>query len=539
MSTPKWQPGKLYAPGSLVVPRTTAPSGVAAIPNPGFDSDASGWTLIAESGATIAWQSTGGYQSPGCVKFESPGSVDRDGSITLATAQPVVPGQSISCSVMASMTGSPGTSFRAAILWYNSTHTLISNSAGPDIVLNNSGGGYKKSSASGAAPAGAAYFAIAVWLNAAHNTTIYVDNFAWNYTPPSATGLMYKAVQAASGYSATAEPSWPSTLGVTVVDNEVTWEAVSLSRVVWKAIPLMTTCSTAPDFSGASANGEMISDCSASWEAVDMRITDENCPNTKVVVIAKSKIYAGDGDVVRYSATLNPRDWSSEQDAGYLGTGLMENGANEVAVLALYRGNLVVMNSTSFQQWNIDPDPALMDLLDTMDGIGSVWHLAAQPVANDLFYLASLGVRTVGISGATNNLRAGDVGLPVDTMIQKRILEAKALGREPISGFYPSSGQYWLVFNRNAASSTDEVDVYEALPNFSGSIYAEVFVYTLNQVGQVGAWTRYMFPFAIDYITQNGDDMYARDGDNVYRISEQIGPVDFAGGGDCGGGGGA
>lgn len=42
-----------------------------------------------------------------------------------------------------------------------------------------------------------------------------------------------------------------------------------------------------------------------------------------------------------------------------------------------------------------------------------------------------------------------------------------------------------------------------------------VFVYTLNQVGQPGKWSRFIFPFPIDDFTQLNDKLYIRSGDDI------------------------
>ena len=47
-----------------------------------------------------------------------------------------------------------------------------------------------------------------------------------------------------------------------------------------------------------------------------------------------------------------------------------------------------------------------------------------------------------------------------------------------------------------------------------------VLVYTMNRTGQVGAWSRYLFPFSVDAFTQLGDDLYIRHGDEVSKVSE-------------------
>ena len=47
---------------------------------------------------------------------------------------------------------------------------------------------------------------------------------------------------------------------------------------------------------------------------------------------------------------------------------------------------------------------------------------------------------------------------------------------------------------------------------------SEVFVYTMNSVGQVGAWSRYEFPFRVDDKTQLGNEFYIRSGDTIHKL---------------------
>lgn len=46
----------------------------------------------------------------------------------------------------------------------------------------------------------------------------------------------------------------------------------------------------------------------------------------------------------------------------------------------------------------------------------------------------------------------------------------------------------------------------------------QVFVYTINRIGQVGAWTRYLYPFDISDYTVLGEDLYLRSGDTIRRV---------------------
>lgn len=48
----------------------------------------------------------------------------------------------------------------------------------------------------------------------------------------------------------------------------------------------------------------------------------------------------------------------------------------------------------------------------------------------------------------------------------------------------------------------------------------QVFVYSMTQTGKVGAWSRYIFPFAVDCFAQLGNDLYIRNGDVVSKVVE-------------------
>lgn len=246
---------------------------------------------------------------------------------------------------------------------------------------------------------------------------------------------------AQAGTSGDTEPTWPGSAGQRVLDNDIIWEAVTSDSITWEASSILTSGGSEPTW--PTEAGAFVSDNNIAWKTVPLRITDENCPHTKVVAIAASKVFAGDTDVVRFCATLNARDWSSPDDAGFLPTGLQQKSQVGVDAMGVYRGNLAVWSGSTFQVWQVDPDPAAMALLDAMEGIGSIYQQAVQPVSDDLFFLSALGVRTVAIAEGTNNLASGDVGVPIDTLVQA---EKDAVDVEPIATYFPGAGQYWLAF---------------------------------------------------------------------------------------------
>jgi len=491
--TDAWQPGKTYVPGSLVVPRSRTPIDSSQPANASFEDGANHWDLGP------------GFSVTGNAHYDGSYALEYNGSgIAQATSldrRPVTPGLRITaqCLVQQGASSSGDAGGAVLLIWYDADGNQIGYKEG-NVVYSGSGGHWNTSSVTDTAPANAAFVDIAGSCSKNSSHPMWLDAFSWQYayTPPPA-GLVYKATQAAPGKSGSTEPAWPGVTGVEVQDNQVTWEGVIATRLVWEAVPLLKSGDAEPDW--PEGVGSHVRDNTINWEAISRRIEDAKCPQSKVVAIMASKIFAADGDIVRFSATVNPLDWSTAQDAGYLPTGLQQANANDMAVLAPYRSNLTAFNASSFQNWQVDPDPAAMSLLDQMEGIGSTWQHAAQPVGNELYYLSQLGVRSVSIAAGTDSLSAGDVGMPIDALVRPAVKQdASLLGPRAI--YFPSAGQYWL-----ACRSADGAS-------------SQTFVYSLS--GSKGKWSRYTFPWAVDAFAQLGNDLYIRHGDEVSAVSEDV-----------------
>jgi hypothetical protein len=177
--------------------------------------------------------------------------------------------------------------------------------------------------------------------------------------------------------------------------------------------------------------------------------------------------------------------------------------------MGLYRQNLVVMNANCFQMWQIDPDPESMALLDQMQGIGSIYHQAAQEVADELFFLSAQGVRTIGLSASSESLESGDVGEPIDSLVVPSILNAISQGITPFATYYTGAGQYWLFANKRVIAGSDPQTVW---------------VYTQGGIGKRGTWSRYEFPFVCSYATTLGNTMYMMgtndSGTFIFKVDE-------------------
>lgn len=505
MSVLEWTPGTEYPPGSLVRAPNVGAVTKTVLSNPDFESGASDWTLESD----LAINATNPYAGTNSLEAAISVSFPFTEIIRYATnndRHAVVPGQSVRVEAQAEYDGK---FIYAAIgvAFFDSGGTLISREFG-NVQTYGLTVQYRLIEVAATAPAGAATCTAVVRFRAVDTGGItynaYVDNIVWSHSEFAELGTFnYQAVQASTGYSGTSEPVWPTVLGGTVVDNEVTWEAVDANLIVWEAKPILKSGSVEPTW--PTVEDAAVVDNTVQWVAKTQRITDENCPNSKYVTITAGKVFAGDDDIVAFSATVNPLDWSSINDAGYIPFGLNDYGSEPISAIGLYRSNLVVFNTEGFQMWQVDADPQNFALLDALP-LGCPYNKSLEAVGNDLMFCSEEGVRNIGIAGASTNLQAGVFGKQVDPVV-KAGLAGLADDDDMISLYYPGAGQYWLIFG------------------------AEAFVLTMNGGKRDMSWSRYVFPHDItDWALKDGD-LYLRAGDLVWKVDENI-LVDDAGGDD-------
>ena len=506
-AVPAWLPGNLYQPGDLVIPRSSTVLLDGTLVNGNFEAGDTGW--IKGTKWTISdTLPNSPFDGTYCANFGGAVATTADSHLVNTKIVPCTPGLVISLKAMIASAARPavnGTSV-AIFYWDSSSPGGYGSSGAVQVgyqsaasVNNNSS--YQLNSYTSVAPAGAAYaqFAVHAYSNSGYPTNIQVDACSWNYAgiiPP--TGIVFKATQTNAATSASVEPTWPTVLGNTVVDGGVTWTAVQSTQVTWTASPILVSGATEPTWS-TDINGT-VADNTIAWKAISRQIPDTKCPNTVPLAIAASKVFGADKDIIPFSETINPLDWSTPNDAGYLPFGLQTYGSSPVTALGLYRSNLVAFNAAAFQMWQVDQDPANMALLDAVP-VGCIYPHSVIPYANDLGFLSAVGVRNVGIAGASTNLQANGVGEPIDPLV---IAQIKTGLYDPLALFYPAAGQAWWIFG------------------------AQAFVLTITS-SKTSSWSRYLFPSAITDWTLSGSELYLRSGTSVWNFSldalyDDIGP---------------
>jgi hypothetical protein len=504
-----WAAGTNYAPGAVVIPTSNQGAFVNAIPNGDFEggSGAGGWTFTDPGGVSQwAYSSTLPYQGSECISIPGGAGIGAGGAFATMTSYSLVtPGQSVTASAYLDPNNNGADlTLWIQLNWYDHSDSIISSSGHGQNLQE--GGGYRKASITATAPSGAAHVRVSIGAGSGTNSRNggNADLVTWNLEQAAPiTNFLFEAVQPSAGSSAATEPTWPTVLGNEVIDGSVTWKAIGTSIITWQAIPLMQSGLVAPTFptivgnavndssTYTNINGYTTTFSGMSWVAVDRHIADSKCPNTIAVAIGASHVFAGDNDITDYSAAVDPTDWTSSNNAGYLPTGLNSYGDNPVAMLALYRGNLMAFNAGGYQMWQIDPDPQNMAFLDAQP-IGSIWSRSGQSVANNLLFLTEVGVRDLGTLGATANMAIGNTGQPVDPLVQAQLVTGTftSTSQYPLSLYYPGRGQYWLIFGSMA------------------------LVLTINGNSQK-SWSRYFFPQAITDWTLNAGVLYLRTAGNL------------------------
>lgn len=500
MAVPKWQPGTTYAPGALVVPRSSAPPVVAGLTNAKL-TDATGWDVTAPVTIMADGQ---GYGGGGRVNCSPPAGTGT--AVNQAHIGPLQPGQLVTATAMARHSTNDKHAADAAltITWYTSAGAVTGTPAASSGIPSLSSSGWQQISVTGTAPVNAAYCRIGCTLRSGANDGVDVSGFAVQYVAQSGpVATMYKATQPKPGKSGSAEPAWPP-IGQSVQDNEVTWEGVNLDRLVWQASALLTSGDTEPAW--PTAPGGAVHDGTIDWIAQVPVVADTNCPHQPIATIGASKVFIADHDIVRFCATNNANDWTAQYDAGYLATGLQSATETECTGLGLYRGNLAVFMPNTMQVWQIDPDPAQMSFMDQVPGVGTTYQRAICPMEGDLYFLSPMGVRSASISAGTANLQSGDVGTPIDPLVRADIAAYEVARKsatppawEPIGVNVPSAGQFWLLMGDHA------------------------WVFTYSPAAQLAAWSRYTFAWQVTDACILDGDLYVRaDDDCVYVLDKDF-----------------
>lgn len=303
--------------------------------------------------------------------------------------------------------------------------------------------------------------------------------------PRRYNGFAYTAVQLVSARTKDSEPVWPTVAGTTVVDGAVTWKATAIGALTWQANQLYVLGAAQPAW--PTVIGATVTNGTCLLKCTTPVVADPKCPHSTVILAASSKVFAVDDDAVRYCATVNPLGWDPTvypSDAGFLDVGSGMGGEPIPNALAMFRGNMVVLGYSSAMIWQLDPDPARIALVDTVEGIGTPYGYAHAAVQGDLYLTTRAGVRSLSAAQLTQGAGTLDVGTPIDELVAAALKTADTNGNPPIACYNPGLAEFWLF------------------------IEAQAFVLRQSKATGFAGWSRYTLPGIVDCATTLGTDLW-------------------------------
>lgn len=227
-------------------------------------------------------------------------------------------------------------------------------------------------------------------------------------------------------------------------------------------------------------------------------ITDANCPTTNSACKAASRVFAVNGEVVRYCAAGNPRDWTTASDAGFLPVSLQQDTKEGCTAVGSFSNSLVVMFPDGAQIWTVAVDPSTNAISRRIYGVGTNSPMSLATFANDLAFLSPFGFRSMSVQAQTDRIDDTDVGVQIDSLVVRDM----ALTTEQVLGIWIHEfGQYWAVFNFGTSS--------------------KAWVYTYSRSSKVACWSEYTFDVVITGITTRSGKVYVRSATSLYELSAE------------------
>lgn len=184
-------------------------------------------------------------------------------------------------------------------------------------------------------------------------------------------------------------------------------------------------------------------------------IADVNVPTGGVGLSAFGRLWIVKSDKITlgFSALLDGTDWTSA-DAGILNMRNIWPGTDTIQALAAFNGRLIIFgknNITIFADGSgvLGVDPFLMQVEDTIPGVGCIARDSIQLVDGDLWFLSASGLQSLGrLSQERSN--------PLDNLsrnVQDDLREMVAIASDIRSVYSPENRFYLLCLPSTGAGT--------------------------------------------------------------------------------------
>lgn len=230
-------------------------------------------------------------------------------------------------------------------------------------------------------------------------------------------------------------------------------------------------------------------------------VTDSNCPHEASVTVAASRVFGTGGQVVRYTAAGDARDWTTASDAGFLSTSLQQDTKEPCSAVGTFDDALVVLFPEGIQVWDVATDPTANNLRRRTFGLGTKHPLSLSAFYRDLSFASPYGVRSLSVQVNVDRPDENDIGVAVDALTVPAQETHEANSTEYVKGVWVQQlGQYWLMYDAGG--------------------YTRVFAYAFSRSSKLAAWSEYTFPVLLTAVTTVAGKVYARTDTTLYEVTD-------------------
>lgn len=216
----------------------------------------------------------------------------------------------------------------------------------------------------------------------------------------------------------------------------------------------------------------------------------------------RTKMYVLSGSVMHYSAVADATAFSSGTGSGFDNLSTNTSGSEQLVGMANYFENIVIFSKNNAHVWSVDPDPAKNIEVQVLNNTGSISPKSIIEFGdNDVFYLSQSGIRSLRARDSSNAAFVNDVGVAIDSLIQKEIQEKELKAVNSAGVLEPRDSRYMLALGE------------------------KIYVFSFFSTSDVSAWSTYEPGFEVTDWAFSSDTILARSGDTIYQYGKQANPV--------------
>lgn len=261
-----------------------------------------------------------------------------------------------------------------------------------------------------------------------------------------------------------------------------------------------TTAGTAPNghtLSVTAESGITITDASTAVDGGS--IIPTVVEPGRFVKTYKNKMYALTGPSVYYSAIGAAATFGSGTGSGFDNLSTNTSGSETLIAMANYFENMALFSRNNVQIWFMSDDPTENSQVQVLNNTGTISPGSVVEFGdNDVFYLSESGVRSLRARDTTNAAFVNDVGIAIDPLIQKELLENNTKAEKAKAILEPRQGRYLL------------------------PIGSTIYVFSFFPSSKISAWSTYAPGFEINGIASIGQTIVCRSASALYKIGSTV-----------------